>query len=425
MPLNYYRHLYYTVLIIVISNIGNISQFLYQFFGGKYLAPSDFGLLSSINSYIAIICLPLSLIQISAVKTFAEIFQKYKLNYIKINREFSKFVLENLVLTTVYIFIIFILRDEIFSFLQLSNRFHSIIIIINIFLMFFLSPYIIFAQVQKQYKTHSFLGTSQLTLRFIFYVSTFFLFNSSYIAGVVGNIIGLIILIVFCLYYFRKKIFFKIDLIFNHLKIKNIKNFYIHRNLNLAIWVTAYIIIGGSFDLVLFRKLYPGDLSGYYAGISTLAKIPMFLSSLTIAYSYTESSYDSFNLKKDNTIVYFSFLFSFLIMTGVIVIFWFFGELLLSFFFSEKYANFHLEFVIISIAYSFFALTKIFSFILLSRNYWKFFLFIFPTLFISMIFLYFNTNSILFYSKIILITFFIHFLIILMVFIINKRNLIG
>ena len=65
-------------LIVLISNIGNFFQLLYQVFGGKFLPPSDYATLSSINYILDIICLPLTIIQIGAVSSLTN----YKKNKI-------------------------------------------------------------------------------------------------------------------------------------------------------------------------------------------------------------------------------------------------------------------------------------------------------------------------------------------------------
>jgi hypothetical protein len=51
--------------IFIIVNTGNLAQLAYQIFGGKILTPDDYGILTSVNSLIGLLALPLAILLIT------------------------------------------------------------------------------------------------------------------------------------------------------------------------------------------------------------------------------------------------------------------------------------------------------------------------------------------------------------------------
>jgi O-antigen/teichoic acid export membrane protein len=47
-----------------------------------------------------------------------------------------------------------------------------------------------------------------------------------------------------------------------------------------------FLTLMTSVDIIVFRKLFPNELSGFYSAISTLGKIPLFLSAILFTYFF-------------------------------------------------------------------------------------------------------------------------------------------
>ena len=150
--------------IFLIVNTGNFAQLAYQIFGGKLLNPNEYGILSSANSLIGLIALPLAIFFNFALKVLIE---KKNLNN---SKNFSDFFnLLNMTVIFVASFItlcIFFASTLIKNLLEISSN--EVVVIIGLTTLFnFLSlPYIALAQSLKKYKTVSFIGSSNHFIRF-------------------------------------------------------------------------------------------------------------------------------------------------------------------------------------------------------------------------------------------------------------------
>ena len=386
-------------LIVLISNIGNFFQLLYQVFGGKFLPPSDYATLSSINYILAIICLPLTIIQIGAVSSLTN----YKIKKNKVVKFYSyikSFFKQNLYFGCIYIPLIILILRNYLDLPFFKDWFIICVILIDLFLVFLVSPLITILQVSKKYIIQNILGAFQQLIRLISYVLFFTLFYKTYISGLLGNIFGFLIIFVFLYFYYKDSIF-KRSIHENFFLKKN--EIIIFKNLNISALLLIYITLATNFDVIIFTKIFSGDIAGYYAGVSVIAKIPMFISDLAITYLFVETT-SNFALKKKNKSLFFSvFIFSLSIFIFVPFFFYLFGENILTIMFNKSFSIYYKELLLLSIAYAILALCKIIVYILISNKMWKFFLILYL---IFLIFLYFlHTYSLDMYSFILNVLF--------------------
>jgi O-antigen/teichoic acid export membrane protein len=370
--------------IVLISNIGNFFQLLYQVFGGKFLPPTDYAALSSINYILSIICLPLTIIQIGAVSGLAS-YKNKKDKIVKFYSYIKSFFKQNLYFACIYIPLMILILKKYFDLPFLKDWFIICFILIDLFLVFLVTPLITLLQVSKKYIIQNILGAFQQLIRLIAYVLFFTLFYKTYISGIFGNIFGFLFIFIFLYFYYKNSIF-KYNVRASFFLKKN--EIIIFKNLNISALLIIYITVATNFDVIIFTKLFPGDISGYYSGVSVIAKIPMFISDIVISYLFVETT-SNFVLKKKSKLLFFSvFIFSLSVFIFVLFVFYLFGENILTIIFNKNFSIYYKELLLLSIAYSILALCKIIVYILISNKMWKFFLILYLIFLIFLYFLY-------------------------------------
>jgi O-antigen/teichoic acid export membrane protein len=400
-------HFFKFLLIIFFSTFGSIFAFLYLFVGGKLLSPYDFGILNSTNSLLALFTVPVSILQVSAVRTFAFFKNKLK-NKNNLIIFFKSFLFEVFCLCLLIILILIVINKFFLSLPQFSERYLTYIIYINISLIFLISPFNIYLLVNKKYFFQSILSSMQSFFRLFFFILFFILITKSYYSGLLANIGSLLLVIIFFLFYFK----INYNLNFNS------KNFFkeiiIFKNLNISSLLICYILLTGNFDSVIFIKLFPNETAGYYSGISSIAKIPLFFCSLAFNYIYTETIDSKFKKKNNKKLINSASLFFLLSILSIQIIYYFFGELILKMVFNTNFSIFHKEFFILSAGYSILVIIHFISYFLVAIKPFKFFLFLFLSFILSLIFLYNFSENIKDFSINILYIFILQFTVLIL-----------
>lgn len=354
--------------ILIIVNFGNLAQIFYQFFGGKVLKPENFGLLGSVNSIIGLVSLPLAIFFNFALKFFIE--KKNKLNSNQFQKIFNLLNSYVFYFAIIFFLIIIAMKDFFYYLINVEDFNIVILISITIFFNFITLPFIAINQIYKRYKFVSAIGSIHHYLRFLFFVFFYYFVTKSYLSGLLANAISFFI--IFIILYFSLRNIIEIELIID---LKKFYNFFFFSkvkksllSIKSSIISTFFLTVITSIDIVIFRKVFPDELSGYYNAISTLGKIPLFLSAITFAYFLTESTYNFVNKNKSRTILITNLLINFLIFLFFIIIYYFYGSEVITFLFNKNYSSFSSELFFLTIAMTFVGFIKIIILHLFSQN---------------------------------------------------------
>jgi hypothetical protein len=391
--------------IIFISLLGNFFIFCYQIYAGKFLNPVDFGTLTALNSLFGIFCIPVTIIQISAISNFTKVLKRKKILELKFF--FKKFYKINFYFSFLYMLFIYLTFNNFFSLSKSESFFNKNIFFLNIFLTYLVSPFLILIQSNQYYTKYSLVGLFQSFFRFLFLL-ILFSFYQNYSSGLVANMLSTFVIFFFLILFYKSYIFNAV-ILKNYFLTRNNWYFYFD-NINISILLVIYTVFVVGFDIIVFREIFPTNLAGYYSGVSMISKIPMYILSLTLLYFYTESFYSKNKKNRFRLVVLFSFAFFLIVLFGIF--FYFFGKIILTILFNSNFSIFSNELLILMVAFCFMALSKILCYILISRKLWKFFIFIFFILLITTLFLIFSEN-ILNFSLILLFSFISQFLYVL------------
>lgn len=357
--------------IFIIVNTGNLAQLAYQIFGGKILTPDDYGILTSANSLIGLLALPLAILFNYAVRILIQ--KKTKLN----KKQFISFF--NIINS--YFFIIALI---IFFFINLFGNFfqnlltinsNEVIIVISLTIFFNLLglPYIALNQSNKKYKLVSLIGSSHHFIRLILFLILFYFISRSYISGLYANLISFIIIMTLAFLTVKNEYKIKINFNFSYFKKFKFKKFVNSNidsfsNIKSSAISNLFLTLMTSVDIIVFRKLFPNELSGFYSAISTLGKIPLFLSAILFTYFLTEGSYNFFKNDKSKNILYYNLTLNFIIFAFFIIIYYIFGEQILLLIFNSQYVIFSKDLYYLTIAFTFVGFIKIIIIYFFTKN---------------------------------------------------------
>jgi O-antigen/teichoic acid export membrane protein len=249
---------------------------------------------------------------------------------------------------------------------------NEVVFLIGLTTLFnFLSlPYLALSQSVKKYKTVSFIGSSHHFIRLIFFVLLYYFYSNTYVSGLYANLFSFILIAIIAYYAAKKNVNINFKFNLENLNILQI----LHKNKNLIINLksssisTFFLTIMTSIDIILFRKLYPNDLSGFYSAISTLAKIPLFLSAITFTYFLTETSDNFYKKKNTSLILYYNLITNLIIFLIFISIFKIYGSEILMLIFKKEYNIFGNDLYYLTLAFAFVGFIKILILFLLSKN---------------------------------------------------------
>lgn len=252
-----------SIILLILINIGNIINYLYQFIMARMLGPVDYGILSVLVSLTYIFGIPTIAIQTVMSKNIA------KLN---VNKEYGKMkglfsnLLNKLFFASVIIFLIFSILAFFFA-AYLDISFWLLVLAGTLIITSFIYP--IAAGTLQGMKKFSTLGWNiilvfgvKLFLAIILVMAGFKVFGA-----ILGFIFGAIIGFVFAIPYIK-------EVIYAHKQEDEVK---ILTKDNTSTFIAMLIIVLiYSVDVILAKIFFPAELTGEYAVISLIGKIVLF-----------------------------------------------------------------------------------------------------------------------------------------------------
>ncbi len=339
----------------------NIMGYLFQFYSGRVLGPSDYGVFGSLLSIIYIIALPLNSIQTVITKFVSDL---------KVEKEFDKIAyllkksLKKISIIGIFFTIIFLLLSPfIASFLKIDDLKPIFVLSIFLFLGFMLP--IVRGVLQGLQKFNG-LGMSMI----IEGISKI-VFGITFIAigfGVSGAIGGFVVSYIFGFLiaaYLLIKIFKINDRKFDT---KNIYKYSVPVMIILVSMTLFYTI-----DVILVKHYLESVEAGYYAALSLLGKIIFFgtISVSMVMFSKTSESFANKD-KKHKSLLIKSLLLVFSFGLAVTAFYLLFANFSVEILFGKEYLEIADELWIFAVAMVLFSLSYILAFYNMSLNRIKF-----------------------------------------------------
>jgi len=277
----------YSILIFILTMLGNIANYFFQIIMGRMLDVDRFGILNSLFSFHTIISIPVSVVLVIVSKYVSE----NKTSGGDVNSLLKIFFFYVSIFMVLYISCGIALSDFIASFINVENKFLISLVIITVGLSFILAVATGGLQGEK-----NFLAFGIVNL--IFWLTRLF---GSIIFVMLGLELNGIILSLILGYFFSILLglwFLKFDF----------KSFPEKRNYKISIkfikfmWVTFLINIGMTvlinIDILIVKHYFTNEATGFYSVASILGKMIFNISASIVLVMFpfiTEAA-----VKKDN-----------------------------------------------------------------------------------------------------------------------------
>ncbi len=304
----------------------NIFAFLFHFYMGRKLGPEDYGILAALISLIGLLAISCTTIQLSLSKFVATFnthkeFGKLKYIYKDSLKKFNKLF---------FTIFLLLLPFNIFlsNFLKIK---YSLLFIVSLTIL--VLPLISvtggFLQGMQNFKS---LGIG-LSLEGIvrFFLSVFLVALG---LSVFGALIGVFFsLLIVGVYYFTKMgLFMKEDA--ETFSTKSVYLFILPVLLTLMIFTSFY-----SFDLLLIKHFFSDLEAGYFSAINLIGKIVFFASFSVVQVMFPKVA-EFYEAKKNHrNLLFKSFLLMLAIILPILLIYFFFGDFVVSLLYGENYLS--------------------------------------------------------------------------------------
>lgn len=331
-------------LLLILSTLGNIINFIFQFLMARILDDSSFGILSFLTNMTFIIGVPSLAIQTIISKKTIMLRHKKQENKIAglLNQATSKM----LIIFPIVLFIFLFLAKVLEGYTKIP---FNAVLLISPFILFALILPIVLGILQglKKFELLGWNGVINFTFKLVIGTALVVLGFKAY-GAIIGIVLGMFIAWIFG----YKSIYNK--------KAESLKeNIFSLQDLFPFFAVLAVTLLY-SFDVILAKFIFDPIIAGVYAKFSLFGKI-IFFSGLTIANVMFPITSEKQLAKKDtSSIIYKSFLIvSAICILGILSILIFPG-LIINILFGSKYLQYSSLFLPICVSFSFISLINLY-----------------------------------------------------------------
>lgn len=335
-----------SLVLLILINIGNIINYLYQIIMARMLGPSDYGILAVLISLTYIFAIPALSIQTAVVKKIARL--NVKKDYDKMKGLLFHF-LRKLFIFSLILFVLFAILSLLLV-KPLNIPFWLLVLTGTLIITSFIYP--IAAGALQGLKKFSALGWNtilvfavKLVLAIILVIAGFKVYGAVW-----GFIFGMVVGFIVAIPSLKKIINAKEK--GDGTKILTKENGLIF----MAILVLVFIY---SIDVILVKLFFSGEIVGQYAVISMIGKIVLF-STMSIGNVMFPISSERHHAKiKTKSIIKKAYLSVLVLCSIAVLVFALFPELIIKLLFGSQYVIISSSLVYIGVAFSFIAFLNI------------------------------------------------------------------
>jgi O-antigen/teichoic acid export membrane protein len=341
-----------SIIVLVLSNAGNLLQYLSQLVLGRYLAPEAFGIYNSVNSLSVLVS------SLTVALSFATAHELIMLGHdhamhILFVRELFKTICVLCVLLTI---MITLCSRMLANFLSLDS---IIPILIYAFILWGILTQSLFMGVLQglsRYTLLSFSQTLQMSARLIFIIIAVVLLNFSYNGALIGVLFSYFAVIAFYIYYLSD--YFTLTPAQNLQLPKGWLRRMLAGSFHMAL-MWFYLGIISNVDIPLVRHYSSGYETGIYSAGAIIGRIVWFFPAMLVYVLFPEvvrSSADGqSSVLKALLIAGITFALSF----GLAGIFYFYPEFILKTFLGSKYVESKQILIIVSFSMAILAMLSV------------------------------------------------------------------
>jgi O-antigen/teichoic acid export membrane protein len=373
------------IFILILYNLTNVINFLFQLFSSKKLQPEEFSLFFSSVSLVAVILGPFVSLQLLFQKKYVDYNKKNKIDDQKnlLNFSFIFFLFLQLIFFFIFLFFLDYLQTK---FKYNNSLFFYLLFFLNLSNFFSIIPISILYS-QKKYKLVNIvllvIDIARL-LTFLLFVNYFS--NKIYFMIILNILYSLGSTIVMLIYVNAK---------FSDLFFININKFYI--SLKKYIKKIVIFVLYSSFwpliyqlDIIFIRIFFDSDISSSYIVISSLSKIVMIIPHALQSYIFNQINLGNKLFSRELALNYF---FYFLITILTVLFIFLFLESFINIIYGSIFTKTIEAFPYIVFSFALISISSLLSHLLLIKNKFMFIIFLYITviLYIFLTFIFHDT----------------------------------
>lgn len=374
-----------TVIVTTGILIGSFFSYVLQFLLGRMLSISDYGTFNALLSLTYLVSVPAGVFGTSIIKVTAELLAKKRFD--KLTTLFWKLNLYSLIAGFVLFIIIYFLRNQIATYLNISEV--SLLLPFGIFLGLSYLNVIPGSYLQGllRFKAFAFYIGATALLRLIIPITVLYLGYN--IGGVFYGFSAVMVLSVILSYFLLRKNlsdFEDLDLSDNY---KRIMTFSFS-----VLFINFGLMALNNLDMLMVKRFFDPTVAGYYAGTVTLGKIFLFGAGTVATVMFPQMS----NLyAKQSKLLYprFKKFFSIqltLVLLGLLA-FFIFPKLLTLLFFGDRFIHSVELLPRFSVFIALYILINFIVLFFMAIERTKVVLFLIPTIIVQyLLFLYYNES---------------------------------
>ena len=334
-------------VLLILINIGNFLNYIYQFSMARILGPSGYGVLAVLVNIIYIFQVPSLSIQTIVSKHTTKFFVKKEFGKIK---GLFNYLIKKTLLGSLIFFIMFSILS-IFLSKTLNIPIWLLILTGTFLFVTFIYPVGIgILQGMKKFNVWGFNFICVGIVKLITALVLVFLGFKVY-GAIIGFVLGTLFSVLFFIPFMKE--------IINSKEVKE-KIFIFSKN-NLSTFFSMLLIVFMfSMDIILVRVFFAEDIVGKYAVISLTGKMILFMG-MTIGYAMFPISSEKFVTgNKTGELIKKTSIVLFLLCFLATSLFAFFPELIIKSLFGSQYLSFSNILVYVGIAFSFISFLNVF-----------------------------------------------------------------
>ncbi len=335
-----------SIILLLLMNLGNIINYLYQIAMARMLGPANYGILAVLISITYVFATPALAIQTAVVKKISRL--NYKKEYGKMKGMVTYF-LKRLFIFSIFIFVIFSI-SALWLAKPLDIPFWLLVLTGTIIITSFVYP--IFSGSLQGMKKFSTLGWNTIAVFSVKLIIAILLVALGFkiYGAMIGFVVGVVAGIVLAVPYLKE--------IFNSHKEGDGTKILTKENTLIFTAILIFVFIY-SFDVVLAKLFFSKEVVGQYAVISMIGKIVLF-STMSIGYAMFPISSEKHDAKvPTRNLARKAFLSVAGLCSIALILFALFPEWIINLLFGKQYISISHLLIYIGIAFSFIALLNV------------------------------------------------------------------
>jgi O-antigen/teichoic acid export membrane protein len=374
-----------TLFVMASILIGSFFSYALQFVLSRVLSLDDYGTFNALLSVTYLVSVPAGVFGTSIIKVCADLLAKKRFD--KITALFWKLNFYALVLGLTLFIIIYLFKNNIASYLNISDSY--ILIPFAVFLGLSYLNIIPPSYLQGLLRFRAFSFATVFTAFFRMLLPIVFIFLGFKVGGVFYGFILTFIFSFFVNYFLLKKslgVFENIDINDSYKRILSFGSS--------VLFINFGLMTLNNLDMIIVKRYFEPDIAGYYAGTVTLGKIFLFGAGTVATVMFPQIS-NLYSQKSKLLYPRFKKFFSLqLLLTFLGLIFFFvFPKLLTTLFFGDRFDHSVQYLPLFSIFIALYILINFMVLFFMAIERTKVFVFLIPTIILQYtLFLFFNSN---------------------------------